>query len=90
MQYPYHAAIDSRHAVWINMMNSDEVMRYDPKSGRATFFDLPTLGAEARYVSLLEGKDGMAVVIPEFRPMKIGVMTFRSERELAEARPAAR
>ncbi len=89
VQYPYHAAIDRHHDVWVNMMNSDQVMKYDPKSGRFVFFDLPTLGTEARYVSLLERDGGTEVVIPEFRPMKIAVMTFRSEKELADAREKA-
>ena len=83
VQYPYHATIDREHRVWVNMMNSDQVMRYDPRNGSFTFFDLPTLGTEARYVSLLERDGGITVVVPEFRPMKIAVMTIRSEKEMA-------
>jgi streptogramin lyase len=86
VQFPYHATIDKSHQVWVNMMNSDQLMRYDPNSGRFTFFDLPTLGAETRYVSLLERDGEMAVVLPEFRPMKVAVMTFRSEQDMAAAR----
>jgi streptogramin lyase len=83
VQYPYHAAVDRNHNVWVNMMNSDQVMRYDPRNGAFTFFDLPTLGAEMRYLSLHERDDGrVQVVLPEFRPMKIGVMTPRSEAEI--------
>jgi len=58
------------------------VLRYDPAHHRFTYFNLPTLGAETRYVSLLEKNGQMEVVLPEFRTMKIGVMTFRSEQEL--------
>jgi hypothetical protein len=89
VQYPYHATIDRNHDVWVNMMNSDQVMRYDPKRGTFTFFDLPTLGAETRYVSLLERDGAMEVVLPEFRPMKIAVMTFRSEKDMEAARQRA-
>lgn len=81
-EYPYHATVDKNHNVWINMMNSDQVLRYDPKTRRFTYFDLPTLGAETRYVSLLERDGQMKVVLPYFRTMKIGVMTFRSEGEI--------
>jgi hypothetical protein len=58
-------------------------MRYDPKSDRWTAFDLPTRGAEPRYVSLLE-RDGQdtQVAIPYFRARKIAVMTLRSEAEI--------
>jgi streptogramin lyase len=87
VQYPYHAAVDRDHNVWVNMMNSDQVMRYDPKTGTFTFFDLPTLGAEMRYLSLSEREDGQVqVVLPEFRPMKVGVMTLRSESEIEAVR----
>jgi streptogramin lyase/mono/diheme cytochrome c family protein len=91
-QYPYHATVDSHHDVWVNLMNSDQVLRYDPAAKRFTYFNLPTLGAETRYVSLLEKDGTMEVVLPEFRTMKIGVMNFRSERELralaARAKPS--
>lgn len=82
VEYPYHAAVDSHHGVWINMMNSDQVLRYDPQAKRFTYFDLPTLGTETRYVSLLEKDGRMEVVLPEFRPMKIAVMSFRSDQDL--------
>jgi streptogramin lyase len=81
-EYPYHATVDSRHRVWINMMNSDQVLRFDPAAGSFTYLDLPTLGTETRYVSLLEKDGQMEVVLPYFRSMKIGVMTFRSAAEL--------
>jgi streptogramin lyase/mono/diheme cytochrome c family protein len=81
-QYPYHATVDSHHDVWVNLMNSDQVLRYDPAAKRFTYFNLPTLGAETRYVSLLEKDGQMEVVLPYFRTMKIGVMNFRSEQEL--------
>jgi streptogramin lyase/mono/diheme cytochrome c family protein len=81
-EYPYHATVDSHHNVWINMMNSDQVLRYDPAAKRFTYFDLPTLGTETRYVSLLEKDGKMEVVLPEFRPMKVAVMTFRSDQDL--------
>ena len=82
-EYPYHATVDEHHDVWINMMNSDQVLRYDPKTRRFTYFDLPTLGTETRYVSLLERDGHMEVVLPYFRSQKIGVMTFRSESDIA-------
>ncbi|HEV8016446.1 MAG TPA: carboxypeptidase regulatory-like domain-containing protein [Stellaceae bacterium] len=81
-EYPYHATVDSHHDVWINMMNSDQVLRYDPQAKRFTYFDLPTLGTETRYVSLLEKDGRMEVVLPYFRSMKVGVMSFRSEADL--------
>jgi hypothetical protein len=58
-------------------------MRYDSKTSTWTAFDLPTRGAEPRYVSLLE-RDGQPtqVVLPYFRGRKVAVMTLRSETDL--------
>ena len=65
-------------------------MRYNPQTGAWTAFDLPTRGAEPRYVSLLE-QDGKPtqVVAPYFRARKVAVMTLRSEADLQAAKAAA-
>ena len=81
-EQPYHAAIDSHHNVWINMMNEDRVMKYDPSASRWTGYDLPTLGAEARYISLGELDGQLQVVVPYYRSSKIALMTFRTPPDL--------
>jgi streptogramin lyase len=82
-QQPYHVAVDSHHDAWTNLWGADRVMRYDPNSGAWTAFDLPTRGAEPRYISLLErqGQD-TEVAIPYFRARKVAVMTLRSQAEI--------
>lgn len=87
---PYHVAVDSHHDAWTNIWGGDRVARYDPKSGKWAAFDLPTRGAEPRYVSLLEqpGKP-MQVVLPYFRTRKVAVMTMRSEADLAALKAQA-
>src|SRR5215813_12456606 len=82
-QQPYHVAVDSKHNVWTNLWGADRALRYDPKTSAWTAFDLPTRGAEPRYVSLLE-RDGapMQVVLPYFRARKVAVMTLRSEADV--------
>ncbi len=89
-QQPYHVAVDSGHDAWTNLWGADRVMRYDPKTNKWTAFDLPTRGAEPRYVSLLErsGQD-MQVVLPYFRARKVAVMTLRSEAEIATLKQRA-
>ena len=63
---------------------------YGPRSGTWTAFDLPTRGAEPRYISLLE-REGQPtqVVAPYFRARKIAVITLRSEADLQAAKTAA-
>jgi len=82
-QQPYHVAVDKKHNAWTNLWGADRVLRYDPQTATWTAFDLPTRGAEPRYVSLLE-RDGAPtqVVLPYFRARKVAVMTLRSEADL--------
>jgi streptogramin lyase len=89
-QQPYHVAVDNSHNAWTNLWGADRVMRYDPKTSTWTAFDLPTRGAEPRYVSLLE-RDGapMQVVLPYFRARKVAVMTLRSEADLQASKARA-
>ena len=77
-QQPYHVAVDSGHNAWTNLWGADRVMRYDPKNRRWTAFDLPTRGAEPRYISVREANgEPTQVVLPYFRARKIAVMTLR-------------
>ena len=76
-QQPYHVHVDSQHRPWTNLWGADRVMRYDPKTQRWTAFDLPTRGAEPRYISVHENGKQMQVVLPYFRARKIAVMTLR-------------
>jgi streptogramin lyase len=52
-------------------------MRYDPKTKNWTAFDVPTRGAEPRYISVHESDGRTQVVLPYFRARKIAVMTLR-------------
>jgi streptogramin lyase len=82
VQEPYQAVVDKDHNVWVNLMNSDEVIKYDPKASKWTEYQLPTLGAETRYVSLLERDGKMEVILPYSRARRVARMTFRSKEDL--------
>jgi len=89
-QQPYQAQVDSNHNVWINLMNADEVIKFDPKTSKWVEYPFPTLGAETRYVSLLE-KDGvLEVILPYSRARKVARMTLRTEKELESLKAQAR
>ncbi len=81
-QQPYQAAVDSRHNVWTNLMNADEVLKFDPKTSQWTEYQLPTLGAETRYFSILERNGAMQVILPYSRTRKVARMTFRTKEEI--------
>ena len=79
----YHIAVDSKHNVWGNLWTSDRIVRLDPGSNTWTVFDLPVRGTEIRHIALLERGDKIYVVMPVYRTSQMGVMTLRSEAELA-------
>jgi streptogramin lyase len=88
-QLPYHVAVDNEHNAWTDLWATDQIARYNPGSKTWTLFDLPTRGTEARYISLLEGKKGLQVVLPYYRANKIAVMSMRSEADVQAAKAAA-
>jgi len=81
-QQPYHATVDKNHNVWMNIMNGDEVLKFDPETSKWTEYPFPTLGAETRYISLLEIDGGLQVILPYSRARKVARMTFRSKEDL--------
>ena len=86
----YHIAVDSRHNVWGNLWTSDRIVRYDPAANAWTVFDLPVRGTEIRHVALLERGDTISVVVPVYRTSQMGVLTLRSEADLAALKAKAR
>lgn len=86
---PYHIAVDQNHNVWANLWTSDHIAKYDPIAGKWTTFELPVRGTEIRHVSLLEGDGKTKVIVPVYRSSQMGVMTLRSEAELAALKAQA-
>jgi streptogramin lyase len=82
VQEPYQAVVDKDHNVWVNLMNSDEVIKYDPKTSKWTEYPFPTLGAETRYISMVERDGKMEIILPYSRARRVARMTFRSKEDL--------
>ncbi len=87
---PYHIAVDKNHNVWGNLWTSDEIVKYDPATNKWTTFELPVRGTEIRHVSLMERDGKTQVVMPVYRASAMGVMTLRSEAELAALKAEAK
>jgi streptogramin lyase/mono/diheme cytochrome c family protein len=81
-QQPYQAMVDRQHNVWMNLMNADAVLKYDPKTSQWTEYPFPTLGTETRYISLLERNGSMQVILPYWRTRKVARITFRTKKEM--------
>jgi virginiamycin B lyase len=87
---PYHIAVDKNHNVWGNLWTADRVAKYDPSKGEWTMFDLPVRGTEIRHVSLLEQNGVTKVIVPIYRDSKMGVMTLRSDADIAALKAQAK
>ena len=83
---PYHVAVDSHHMVWGDLWTNDRIYRYDPSTNKWTLFELPVHGTEIRHISLLERDGKLQVVMPVYRSSQMGVMTIRSQAEMAALR----
>jgi len=80
---PYHIAVDQNHNVWGNLWTADQIARYSPADNKWTSFDLPVHGTEIRHISLLERDGKTQVIVPVYRSSHMGVMTLRSEADIA-------
>ena len=80
----YHAVIDSKHRVWANLWTSDRLVRYDPDKKQWATFNLPVRGSEIRHISMLEKDGKVSIVVPVYRTNQMGVLTVRSEAEVAQ------
>jgi virginiamycin B lyase len=80
----YHAVIDSKHRVWANLWTSDRLVRYDPDHKTWATFNLPVRGSEIRHISMLEKDGKISIVVPVYRTNQMGVLTVRSEAEMAQ------
>jgi streptogramin lyase len=87
---PYHIAVDSAHNVWGNLWTSDRIVKLNPGTSAWTVFDLPVRGTEIRHIALLERGGKLSVVMPVYRTNQMGVLTVRSEAELAALRATTR
>ena len=86
----YHVTVDSQHNAWGNLWTADQLFKYEPAANRFTLFDLPVHGTESRHISHLERNGQLHIVMPIYRSNQMGVMTLRSEAELAGLKAQAR
>jgi streptogramin lyase len=86
---PYHIAVDKDHNVWGNLWTNDQILKYDPATAKWTIFELPVRGTEIRHISLDERNGKTSVILPVYRTNQMGVMTVRSEADLAALKAGA-
>ena len=80
---PYHIVVDKNHNVWGNLWTNDQILKYDPSTSKWTIFELPVRGTEIRHIALDERNGTTQVILPVYRTNQMGVMSLRSETDLA-------
>jgi streptogramin lyase len=80
---PYGVKVDKNHVVWTALRNADRVGSFDPKTNKWTVYQLPTLGAECRDITI-DAETG-DVWLPSWRTSKAFRLQFRTEKQMAAA-----
>jgi len=78
---PYELVVDDNHMVWAALQNADGVAKLDPATGKWIQYDLPTIGAEVRDVSVVNMGGKMEVDVAYFRSGKVARLQFRTKEE---------
>ena len=79
--HPYDARVDKNHMVWVVLMNSDRIARFDPVTEQFTEYPLPTLGTDTRFIDIDNSTDPPTLWIPYFRPNRMARVQFRTGAE---------
>jgi streptogramin lyase len=75
---PYAAIVDKNHMVWINMISTDRVARFDPNTEKFTEYFLPTRGTEIRHIGIDDRPAVPEIWICYDRPNKIARLQLRT------------
>jgi streptogramin lyase len=86
---PYHIVVDDNHNVWGSLWTNDQILKYDPAAQKWTTFELPVRGTEIHHISFDERNGTTKVFMPVYRTNQMGVMTLRSEADIAAVKAQA-
>ena len=75
---PYDARVDKNHMVWVALMNSDRIARFDPATEQFTEYPFPTLGTDTRFIEIDNSTDPPTIWIPYYRPNRMARIQFRT------------
>lgn len=64
--------------VWIALMNSGQIAKFNPFTEQFTKYPWPTLATEARQIVVDDSTDRPAVWLPYYRVNKIARVQFRT------------
>ena len=80
---PYDVDVADDHMVWVTLRNAGRVGRFNPDTRKWTVFMLPTLGYEARHISVDRPRGD--VWVPSWRTSKVARLQLRTSEEIDAA-----
>lgn len=86
---PYMAGVDSRGHVWMNLQNSDEVAKFDPKTERWTFYSWPSRGTGPRGLRLMDHEGRVQLGVAYWNASRAARMVIRTQGEVDALRMQA-
>ncbi len=88
----YDTVVDKNGMVWTNLMGTDRVAKYNPKTKAWVEYQIPTHGAETRYVAVDNTKTPVEVWLPAGKASRMVRFQFRTPKQIAalEAQMSAR
>jgi len=86
---PYMAAVDSRGNVWMNLQNSDDLAKFDPKTEKWTFYSWPTRGTSPRGLHLMDRNGTLQLSITYWNASRVARMVIRTPDQVDALRKLA-
>jgi len=81
---PYGVTVDREHNVWVNMLNTDMIAKYDPSSKKFTWFQMPSRGTDMRHLAFDYSTTPMSIYIPYNRSNKVARIQFRKASDMED------
>ena len=80
--HPYGVVVDRSHNVWIDMVNTDMLGKFDPSTEKFTEYQLPSRGTVLRHLTVDYTVNPPAIVSSETGLNKVARIQFRKPSDM--------
>jgi streptogramin lyase len=75
---PYEPVVDKNHMVWFSMTNQDALGKFNPVTGKFTFYPMPTRGISSRHIDVDNNPPVPEIWLPYDQARKVARVQFRT------------
>jgi len=79
---PYMAVVDNSHNVWMNLLGSDDFVKFDPQNSQWTFYSWPNRGTSTRGFAVLDRGGVVQVSAAFFNGSTVAKAVFRTKQDV--------